>query len=46
MADLFEVPAGAYALRVGQYALPDVTRFPRTDGSDGAVDAGVFCWEG
>jgi hypothetical protein len=46
MADLFEVPPGAYALRVGQYALPDVTRFPRTDGSDGAVDAGVFCWEG
>jgi hypothetical protein len=46
MADLFDVPAGAYALRVGQYALSDVTRFPRTDGSDGAVDVGVLCWGG
>ncbi len=46
MSDVFDAPAGAYALRTGHYSLPDVTRFPRLDGSDGAVDVGVFCWEG
>ncbi|HYO87804.1 MAG TPA: hypothetical protein VER79_04100 [Candidatus Limnocylindrales bacterium] len=44
MGDVFDAPPGAYALRVGHYSLPDVVRFPRADGSDGAVDVGVFCW--
>lgn len=45
MADVFDLPPGAYALRTGHYTLPDVARIPRLDGSDGAVDVGVFCWE-
>lgn len=45
MADVFDLPPGAYAVRTGHYTLPDVARIPRLDGSDGAVDLGVFCWE-
>ena len=45
MADVFDLPPGAYALRTGHYTLPDVARIPRTDGNDGAVDVGAFCWE-
>ena len=42
---VFDLPPGAYAVRTGHYTLPDVARIPRLDGSDGAVDLGVFCWE-
>ena len=45
MADVFDLPPGAYALRTGHYTLPDVARIPRTDGTDGAIDLGTFCWE-
>lgn len=37
MADLFDLPAGAYHVVVGQYTLPDLARIPRADGTDGRI---------
>lgn len=45
MADVFDLPPGAYALRTGHYTLPGVARIPRADGGDGALNVGAFCWE-
>ncbi|MBE0689191.1 MAG: hypothetical protein IH587_03600, partial [Anaerolineae bacterium] len=42
MGDFVDLPPGDYSLVVGHYALPDVTRIARADGSDGAIQLGVF----
>ena len=42
MGDFVDLPPGDYTLVVGHYALPDVTRIARADGSDGAIRLGIF----
>jgi hypothetical protein len=45
MADFVNVPPGDYALVVGHYVLPEVTRIPTQDGGEGSLRPGVFTWE-
>lgn len=45
MADFLDAPPGEYAVSIGHYTLPDLTRIPRDDGAGDSITLGPFAVE-